>query len=217
MPRDPRKPPSPTAEAAATVLAATERMLADRPPQELRVADILVETGLARATFYHYFSSKYDVIARLMEDVLHEVEAAFDEWLAPERAHADGRAAFDLALAAAIEVWASHKPLMRAVSGLWHQVPELEALWPTTIERITVKIADRIAGEREAGRGAPSDVPSRTLAATLVWSTERCVYVASLPGAAVVLDEAGATDALTEMWLRSIYGTAPSPRRAPSR
>ena len=37
--------------------------------QDITVADILAAAGLSRANFYHYFASKYDVLAALVSNI----------------------------------------------------------------------------------------------------------------------------------------------------
>jgi AcrR family transcriptional regulator len=47
-------------DAEKAIFEATERLLAEQPLHELSVAQIITAAGLSRATFYHYFSSKFE-------------------------------------------------------------------------------------------------------------------------------------------------------------
>ena len=45
------------------ILAATERLLAERSFADLAVSEILTAAGVSRGSFYFYFDSKHDVLA----------------------------------------------------------------------------------------------------------------------------------------------------------
>ena len=64
--------------------------------------------------------------------------------------------------------------------------------------------ADEIERERAAGM-ITSRVPSRTLAATLFWGTERVLYIAGQGVEAGLADEEAAVDALVTMWRGTLY------------
>src|SRR2546429_1355263 len=77
----PRRAKRVEGEARDALLAAAERLLAERPLDELTVADILREAGVSRASFYFYFASKHDVVVALAERVIDEVRLAALPWL----------------------------------------------------------------------------------------------------------------------------------------
>jgi hypothetical protein len=65
------------------------------------------------------------------------------------------------------------------------------------------------AVEAERARGAaPPGPPARDLAVVLNSMNERVLY-ASFSGDGPAVAEADVVDVLTEVWLRTIYGTAP--------
>ncbi|HVK81621.1 MAG TPA: TetR/AcrR family transcriptional regulator [Verrucomicrobiae bacterium] len=72
------KPPrirrSPEA-ARDNILAAAERVLVERGPQALKLADVAAEAGIANASVLHHFGSIDDVQAALMEKMVRELVA----------------------------------------------------------------------------------------------------------------------------------------------
>jgi hypothetical protein len=71
-------------------------------------------------------------------------------------------------------------------------------------ERFITAGAAEIDRERAAGI-VTSPVPSRTLAATLFWGTERVLYIAGLGVEPTLADEESAVDALVTMWRGTLY------------
>jgi TetR/AcrR family transcriptional regulator, ethionamide resistance regulator len=80
----------------------------------------------------------------------------------------------------------------------------LRNLWLGIAERFIAAGAVEIERER-AARIITSRVPSRTLAATLFWGTERVLYIAGLGVESSFADEEAAVDALMAMWLGTLY------------
>jgi AcrR family transcriptional regulator len=96
----------------ATLLEATERLLADRALGDLAVADILKEAEVSRATFYFYFESKHAILAALLErivDDLHEATLPYFERgeTPPEQALRDAHRGL-------LALWREHAVVMRA-------------------------------------------------------------------------------------------------------
>jgi AcrR family transcriptional regulator len=196
------------AGAQAQIFAATERLLERVPVRDLSVAQIIEEAGVSRATFYFYFGSKYAVVAGLLAGVMDEVyevarpfiERPDDE--PPEQALRRG-------IEAAAELWSSHRFALRALSEHWHAVPELGELWTNVMARFTEGFATEIDRQRKAGL-APPGVDSHRLAASLLWSSERCFYVAGLGVDSEIGTEEQAVDAICAIWRGGIYGGRPT-------
>lgn len=73
-------PPSLTARAVENgILAAAMKVFARRGFAATRVEDVLDEAGVARRTFYRYFTSKEDVLAAVYELAIEELLRALDE------------------------------------------------------------------------------------------------------------------------------------------
>jgi TetR/AcrR family transcriptional regulator, ethionamide resistance regulator len=94
--------------------------------------------------------------------------------------------------------------VLQAANHHWHSEPELRNLWLAITERFIAAGAIEIDRERAAGI-ITSPVPSRTLAATLFWGTERVLYIAGLGVEPTLADEEAAVDALVTMWRGTLY------------
>jgi AcrR family transcriptional regulator len=198
-----------TSETEVAIFEATEALLGDVPLHDLSVAQIIAAAGVSRATFYFYFSSKYAVVSGLLAQITDEVFQVItpftqrDEEVAPEEALRES-------LAAAIDLWAGHRPAMRAVHEHWNTTDELRTLWVGIMERFTEAVAAEIDRERSAGLAVPGP-DSRQLAAALLWSTECCLYVAGVGADAHLPDESSLLAPLLSIWRGALYsGTGTS-------
>ncbi len=198
------------------MFAATERLLSGVPLHDLSVADIIGEAGISRATFYFYFSSKYAVVSGLLARVMGEIFEVVQPFVqrSPE---VEPQAALRTSLEAAIALWVSHRPALRAIHESWNATDELRSLWTSVVEQFTIAVGAELDREREAGL-APAGADSYALAATLLWGTERCLYVAGLGVDPRLSSEAETLEPLMAMWCGAMYG-APSgaaAKRAPA-
>jgi TetR/AcrR family transcriptional regulator, ethionamide resistance regulator len=211
-------------DAAATsteqaILDAGEELLAEGPLHDISVERIIERAAISRATYYFYFSSKFGIVTRLLErtfDEMYEVVQPFlerDQGEPPE-------VALRRSLQAACDLWSRHRPLMRAVGEHWHAVPELQEMWMQgVVERFTDALSQQIDRERKAGL-APKGIDSHRLAATLLWATERTLYVAGLDVDDDLPDEQSTVEPLVAIWIGAIYGRGAElvkPKRSRSR
>lgn len=195
-----------TSDTEIAIFDATERLLAELPLHDLSVAQIIAAAGISRATFYFYFSSKFAVVSGLLARVMDEIF----EVVQPFVQRPDGMTPDDAlrrSLTGATELWASHRPAMRAIHEHWNTTPELRTLWITVVDRFTTAVAAEIDREREAGI-APTGAASRQIAAALLWGTERCLYVAGLGVDPDLPDEQRTLEPLLAMWIGTLYSGA---------
>jgi AcrR family transcriptional regulator len=192
-----------SAGAAESIFAATARLLARQPFNDISVAQILVEAKVSRATFYFYFASKFSVLSALLERAMNDIFETVQPFLArsPEEPPA---IALQRSIRAVTQAWHRHRPVLQAANHHWHSEPELRSLWLAITERFIAAGAVEIDRERAAGI-ITSQVPSRTLAATLFWGTERVLYIAGLGVEPSLADEEAAVDALVTMWRGTLY------------
>jgi TetR/AcrR family transcriptional regulator, ethionamide resistance regulator len=185
-------------------MEATERLLARMPVHELSVERILDEAGVSRRTFYAYFGSKYAVITKLADGVMGEVFAVIGPFLDPDEGEPRSQA-LRRSLDAGWNVWIEHRIVLRAVNQHWHEVPELSEMWLGVIARFSEAMGAEIERERAASL-APPGPDGRRLAATLLWSTAQCTYVAGLGVDEALPDEREIFDTISTLWQRAIYG-----------
>lgn len=199
-----REQPSAAPDKRATILHAADRVLADTPLHELKVAAIMREAGVARGTFYAYFESKFDVVVALMDAVMEDMYDLLKPYV-ERRPGVDAATAIRQVLTDSANLWHRHGALFRATHDHRHAVPELKEQWLRVTERFTDAVAGEIAREIAAGV-APGDRDARRLAAALVWSAEHLLYVAGTGDDADLPSETEIVDTLVEIWLGTIYG-----------
>jgi AcrR family transcriptional regulator len=193
-----------TSETELAVFAATERLLSELPLHDLSVADIIGEAGISRATFYFYFSSKYAVVSGLLARVMGEIYETVQPFV-ERSADVEPQAALRNSLEAAIVLWASHRPALRAIHENWNATDELRALWTSVVEQFTIAVGAELDRERKAGL-APPGPDSEALAAALLWGTERCLYVAGLGVDPRLPSETETLEPLMAIWTGAMYG-----------
>lgn len=192
-----------TASAAESIFTATARLLGRHAFNDISVAQILTEAKVSRATFYFYFASKFSVLSALLERAMNDIFETVQPFLArpPEESPTT---ALQRSIRAVTRAWHRHRPVLQAANHHWHSEPELRDLWLAIAERFIAAGAVEIERERDAGL-ITSPVPSRTLAATLFWGTERVLYIAGLGLEPDLADEEASVDALVTMWRGTLY------------
>jgi TetR/AcrR family transcriptional regulator, ethionamide resistance regulator len=195
----------------AAVLAATSELLETVPLAQLSVARILAVAGVSRTSFYEHFTSKEDVVVKLVRSISAEVAEEIEPMFArdgrvPEQAFREG-------LSRLLRVSARHAPLVLAASEEWPAVPELQRLWFRMHGELTRRLADLIAAERAAGH-APDGADAEALAACLVWTAERACHVAmtgEIPG---LSGHDALIEPLVQLYVGTIYRRPVTPRVA---
>ena len=186
----------------AAVLAATTRLLETTPLAELSVAQILEAAAVGRTSFYEHFSSKEDVVVKLVRSVSGEIGEEIEPMF--ERSGGPPEPAFREGLTRLVQMWARYAPLMFAASEEWPRVPELRRLWFRMHADLTRRIAAVIASDRAAGI-APPGAPPESLAAALVWMTERALLVARTGRVAALPEPEALIEPLVQLYVGTIY------------
>jgi AcrR family transcriptional regulator len=203
--------------AEAAILAATEKLLEERPLNELSVADIVRAAGISRTSFYAYYASKTAVIAECLRRVMDEVLAAAGPFLSQPRA--DPETAIRASLEKWIELCAAHGSLVRAVSEEWPHDEELRQMWFEMLATVTDATAQVIQAARLRGDAPPGADPE-ALAACLMWAYERVLHVALVGDARGLRSPEVMVEPLSQMVVggvfgRTLEGAPPSERQPP--
>jgi AcrR family transcriptional regulator len=185
----------------ASIMAATERLLAATPLQDLSVADIVREAKISRGTFYFWFSSKFAVVIALLAEAMDEMHDA----ALPVMSHPDG-ASYDEALRtgvrAAADVWQRHRFVLRAAVQHWHNDDDIRTVLFEIVDWLSTALGQVI--ERGRAEGAMADGPeAKQLAATLIWSSQYCLYIAGLQDDQPAAHDT-ATDTLSWLWTKAL-------------
>jgi AcrR family transcriptional regulator len=185
------------------VLVATTRLLETIPLADLSVAQILDAAGVGRTSFYEHFTSKEDVVVKLLRsvsaDIADEIEPMFT------RGERSPEAAFREGLTRLVAIWSRYAPLMLTGSTEWPAIPELQRLWFRIHADLTRRIAGVITEDRATGR-APAGADPTALAAGLVWMTERALLVSRSGEVAALPDPRSLIEPLVELYVSTIYG-----------
>lgn len=207
-----RRPRAHTGDQAIekAVFAATESLLETTPLHEISVAQIIDAAGLSRASFYHYFSSKHDVVTSLMMTIFRDMYS--DTHLELEAPWTDPGAALRLSLHTGMDTWFSHRAVIQAVLENQHAVPDLATVWSAVSEPFRVTLAAQIQRERDAGR-AREGLPAEAIASMLVSGAERIFYVGSTGSDRHLRTAGQRLDAIVAIALAAIYGDSRGPVR----
>jgi AcrR family transcriptional regulator len=194
------------------VLDATARLLGTTSLADLSVAQILAAADVGRTSFYEHFSSKDDVVVKLMASLSEEIAAELEPML--DRGERPPDEAFAVGLGNMVQTASRYAPLVVAVSEEWPAIPELKQIWFAMLGDFTSRLARVIESERAAGL-APDGADARALAASLVWTAERAFHVAVGGDHPTLVDAETIVDPLVQLFVGTIYGRAvrPSPQR----
>jgi TetR/AcrR family transcriptional regulator, ethionamide resistance regulator len=166
---------------------------------ELSIERIATRAGLSRTAFYFYFRDKRELLTRLTDEVADLLYAEADRWWSSE---GGGREELRAALARVIALYHEHAVLLRAVVETAAYDEPMAQAWRSIVGRFVQATRRRIEAEQAAG-AAPASLPAEETAFALSWMTERACYQSLVQGRDDELPEA-----LTEIWLRAIYGGA---------
>ena len=136
----------------------------------MSVAQILAAADVGRTSFYEHFSSKEDVLVKLLGAIAAEVS----EGLEPIRSRGERpvEEAFREGVGNWMRIGARYRPLLVATIEEWPAVPALRRVWFAVIDAMTAELASLIKADRAAGL-APPGAPAEALAASLAWGAER--------------------------------------------
>jgi AcrR family transcriptional regulator len=196
--------------AEKAIFEATERLLAECPLHDLSVAEIIAAAGLSRASFYHYFSSKFEVVAALFGRIFDDIYQ--DTHIELEAPWSDPGAVLRGTLGRAMEVWFAHRAVIHAVLENQHAIPALAQVWSVLSGRFVEVLTVQIRHEREAGR-AVGALPPEAIATMLVCGAERIFYVGSTGVDPRMATADQRLDAIVTIALAAIYGSPTGPRQ----
>jgi TetR/AcrR family transcriptional regulator, ethionamide resistance regulator len=184
------------------ILDTAERLLAKRSLREIGIDELTAGAGVSRSTFYFHFESRDAVLYALSERVLREIYASGIVWF--RRRDETPSAAVRRALTATVALWRKHGPVLRASVRGRETDSRLADLWEQVARRFMRSTAVQIESERRAGLALPGPPSAKTLARVLVLMNENTCYHQSMAARSDKWD-ADVVDALTTIWLRTIY------------
>lgn len=189
-------------EAEREILDAAEAFLTERPFAQLTVDEIMARTGLSRPAFYVSFRDRHALATRILERVGAELFEIDRGWL--EGTDRNSRRLVRETLSAGAAFFARRGPLLRAIADASASDPEVERLYRFgLLEQFADAVSARIArGVAEGEMLAVSD--PEAVGRALVLMTER--YLLDTVARGPQVDPAPVVGALTEIWVRTLYG-----------
>jgi AcrR family transcriptional regulator len=151
------------ADTRRAILDAAERLLRERPFRELSVDALMAQTELTRTAFYRHFDDVTDVVLRLLGEVGQELMGIAERWSAS--AGVDMPAPAREALAAIVDFFVRHGPLVRATAEAASYDERIEAAYRASLERFVTLTVDGL--DRLVAKGRLSVPDTRSLARAL--------------------------------------------------
>jgi len=192
-------------EVETAVFAATDRLLEQVSISDLSVAQIVKEAGISRPTFYYYFTSKYAVIAALMESLQDALIEPFEPLFAAASAGKEPTRDWRPLQEALAGIYHSHTPILRAGMEHWHEQPELRDVWRANIARSAELLAALIDNQRASGIARPG-LDSLRLARTVVQAVQQGWYDAGIDGKPTIEQLVEVSEPIFVMLNATLYG-----------
>ena len=182
------------------LLAAFDDLLREQSLEQVNVAEISRRAGVTRSAFYFYFESKAVAVLALMQG-LYDAAADANELLVKAEGEPEDRIrrAITMLFDSVDRTAHTYRALLEARASS----PAVRDMWDAGRADFAGVIAGMIGTERAAGRaaGGPDE---DALAKVLLDLNDHALERHSLGGSPPREQH---IDALTHIWLRSIYGT----------
>jgi AcrR family transcriptional regulator len=182
----------------AALLEAIDELLVDHTLDEVNVADISRRAGVTRSGFYFYFENKAAAVGALLDDLYADAEGGTDLLVAAEGDPATRIGKVITSLFDAVD----RKPhAYRAMLAARATSATVREVWASGRAVFAGQVAGMIRQERRSRR-APAGADADALATVLLELNDRALeaYALGAPPA-----RAERIEALTSVWLRSIY------------
>jgi AcrR family transcriptional regulator len=191
------------------ILDAAEQLLREKPYRELKVEDVMAKAGLSRTVFYRHF----DDLPRLMMSLLDTVQAELEDAMKLTVEAPGDWEAFVATLRGAVEVWARHGPLMRAISDAGSYDEEIDDAYRAVRDGWVALSARLLARDVEEGRLQPLDTVELARALTVLNEA----YLMETLGRVPPLAQPDAIlDTLLLVWTRTLLPADDPAPNAPS-
>lgn len=191
----------------SAILTTAERLLDQRPLNDISVDDLARGAGISRPTFYFYFSSKDAVLLALLDRVIAEANARADAALGGRDDRPVEPAGVWQAIKALFETFAAHRAVMLAGAAMRPNNHEVQRVWSLFMQKWIDYTAVSIRAERERG-AAPDTLPAEDLAIALNLMNER-IMLSSFASEQASVPAERLVGTLAHIWVSSIYGTPP--------
>ena len=181
----------PAPEARRRILEATRSLLLERPFAALTVDAVMTEAGLARTVFYRHWAD----LPQMAPDLLPDSDEPLIEQI-EDVASQQPAEVVDAMIAALVDVYAQHGPLLRAIDDAARQDPAVAERLDTALVGPRRLLARLLAG-------APHPPPDPAELTRLLMATHRAYLLDTFgDGRPRRGAKRAATEALTALWAR---------------
>ncbi len=187
-------------ESRAQIVAATERLVRRQSYAELSVEQVMAEAGFGRTIFYRHFDDLADLLVRACREAineLYEAQRALGQVRPDEDADAVRRA-----LRSAVDVYAQHGPLLRAVAEAAAGDPQIAENYEAMRARFDDFLEQSLRGVADLSSRPHADVAQTARALNLM--NEH--YLLDAFGHDPRVSPETAVQTLTEIWESVIHG-----------
>jgi AcrR family transcriptional regulator len=198
-----RRPPQKGDQRRAALLESLDHHLQESSLESINIADIARRAGVTRSAFYFYFENKAVAVAALMEEMYDEMVVAAGMVGATHGSPATRIRTMLVELFAVVD---RHQHQFLAMLEARATTEVVRTMWEADRQSFVQPVADMIERERESGLAPPGPDPV-ALATVLLELNDRMLERVAL-GSALTRDQQ--VEALSTIWLRTIYGTLPS-------
>ncbi|MEV6259023.1 TetR/AcrR family transcriptional regulator [Nocardia sp. NPDC051911] len=189
-------------ERRTALLKALEQLLEKEALAQIGIADIAKAAGVTRSAFYFYFPTKAAAVAALLEGIYEELLEGSGTW---HMVDGSARHALRAGFEAVISYCEQNINLMAATWDAVGSDREVRELWEGWMEELVKRVGAKISDERTAGR-APAGTDANVIAEALVFMNERILEREVRARAGGGEPTPGLSDAIFEIWDRTIYG-----------
>ena len=182
------------------LLQATEHLISEGATfTELSVERLTAQAGISRATFYIYFQDKGDLVRRLAQTVMAELQEASRRWW--EVADKAVRADLHDTLGAIVAVYRRHEAVFAALVETATYDADVAQEYHALMQGIVD--ATRAVIERGQAAGVMRPVAPAETASVLAWMVERSCY--QLLRNTDTANDAQIAEALTDVIWTTLY------------
>jgi AcrR family transcriptional regulator len=195
-----RRPPQKGDQRRSALLQSLDQHLQESSFDSVNIADISRRAGVTRSAFYFYFENKATAVAALMEELYDEVFAV-SRLLTSDEGTPESR--ITTVITGLFEAVQRHEHLFAAMLEARATSETVREMWDADRLSFVEPLAEMIRTERKSGR-APAGPDPVVLATVLLELNDRALERV-VRGGTLSIDEQ--VEALTTIWLRTIYGT----------
>ena len=198
-----RRPPQKGDQRRSALLESLDQHLQESSFDSINIADISRRAGVTRSAFYFYFENKAAAVAALMEELYDEIFAVSRELTSTDSTPEVRITSMVTGLFGATR---RHEHLFAAMLEARATSQAVREMWDADLQSFVEPLAEMIRSERTAGR-APDGPDPVGLATMLLELNDRALE--RLVRGSTLTDEQQ-EEAVTAVWLRTIYGTVAS-------